>query len=53
MKPLRYAANKAVSGVRNVGNKLNPIDKPINQNDTVDTGVESLRLGYRTAKKGT
>lgn len=52
MKPLRYAANKAVSGVRNVGNKLNPIDKPINQNDTVDTGVESLRLGYRTAKKG-
>ena len=52
MKPLRYAANKAVSGVRNIGNKLNPIDKPINKNDTSDTGVESLRLGYRTVKKG-
>ena len=52
MKPLRYAANKAVSGVQNIGNKLNPIDKPINKNDTSDTGVESLRLGYRTVKKG-
>lgn len=52
MKPLRYAANKAVSGVHNIGNKLNPIDKPINKNDTSDTGVESLRLGYRTVKKG-
>ena len=52
MKPLHYAANKVITGTRNVGNKLNPLDKPINKNDTADTGFESLKLGYRTAKKG-
>ena len=52
MKPLRYAAKKSLSGARKVGNKLNPLDKPINQNDIADTGVESLRLGYRSIKKG-
>lgn len=31
--------------------KVNPLNKKIDKNDTTDTGVESLRLGYRTAKK--
>lgn len=30
---------------------FNPLDKPVNKNDTVDTGVEALKLGYRTTKK--
>lgn len=41
------ASRKIKSGLE----KANPIDKPINKNDTTDTGIESIRLGYRTTKK--
>ena len=31
--------------------KFNPLDKPVNKNDTTDTGTEALKLGYRATKK--
>ena len=31
--------------------KVNPLNKPINKNDTADHGFESLKLAYRTGKK--
>lgn len=31
--------------------KVNPLNQPINKNDTADHGVESLKLAYRTGKK--
>lgn len=31
--------------------RFNPLDKPVNKNDTTDTGIESLKLGYRATKK--
>ena len=33
--------------------KINPLDKKIDQNDTADHGVESMRLAYRAGKQGT
>jgi len=42
------ASSKAAKGAIN---KANPINKKINKKDTTDTGVESLRLEYRTVKK--
>lgn len=53
--PIRSVAKvtvkKTASVIKNIGRKANPLDKPINKNDTVDTGVESLRLAYRASKK--
>ena len=31
--------------------RFNPLDKPVNKNDTTDTGTEALKLGYRATKK--
>lgn len=39
--------------VKSVGNKVNPINKPINKNEVTDTGVESLRLANSAVKKTT
>ncbi len=47
-KPLNLAKN----GTQTALSKANPFDKPINNNDVSDTGTESLKLGYSTAKKG-
>lgn len=46
---------KVVSSLKNKAEhnveKVNPFNKPINKNDTSDTGYESAKLGYRTVKK--
>lgn len=42
----------ALSAAKGVVDKANPFDKPINMNDTTDTGVESIRLAYTSVKKG-
>lgn len=36
---------------KNVAAQANPLNKRANFNDTTDTGVESLKLGYTTVKK--
>ena len=38
------------NGAKGVMQKINPLDQKIDQNDTSETGVESLRLGYTTIK---
>ena len=42
----------ALSAAKGAVDKANPFDKPINMNDTTDTGVESIRLAYTSVKKG-
>ena len=42
--------NFAVRSVKSVGQKINPLNKEINKNDTADTGVESLRLTHKSIK---
>lgn len=50
--PFAIAANTAKSFVKGAVNKANPFDKPLNMNDTTDSGVESLKLAYTSTKKG-
>lgn len=45
--PVDVVKDTAKSGI----NKLNPFDKPINKADVTDSGVESIKLGYRTIKQ--
>ena len=47
----RMSAGKRV--LRETTAQINPLDKKIDQNDTTDHGVESMRLAYRTGKQGT
>lgn len=49
---VRGVLTSTLSAAKGVANKANPFDKPINKNDTVDSGVESIRLAYTTTKKG-
>ncbi len=41
-----------LSAAKGLANKANPFDRPINKNDTSDSGVESIRLAYTSTKKG-
>lgn len=50
--PFAVALNTAKSAVKSTVSKANPFDKPINKNDVTDSGVESIRLAYTSAKKG-
>lgn len=49
--PASFAANTVKNGIKTAVAKANPFDKKINKNDTFDSGVESIRLGYTTSKK--
>lgn len=49
--PLQAIKGAAISTVKSSLQKINPLDKKINQADTSETGVESLRLGYTTGKQ--
>ena len=46
--PFSMTANTAKDAV----SKANPFDKKINKDDVTDTGMESMRLAYTSAKKG-
>ncbi len=52
---LKKIANAPVnlikSGVHSAASKINPFDKKISQNDTTDSGVESIRLANTVVKK--
>jgi len=41
----------AISSIKKVGQKADPLNKPVNKNDVADTGAESLRLANNTVKK--
>lgn len=45
------AVQSGKNTLKNGFDKANPLDQRINQNDTADHGMESLRLAYRTGKK--
>lgn len=45
--PFRFGKDSAKSAV----NKVNPLNKPISQNDVQDSGVESLKLANKTIKR--
>ena len=47
----RTLRNGAESATKRLAEKINPFDRKINMNDVSDTGMESVRLGYRSVKK--
>lgn len=57
---LSWTAKKAVSApieiatntVKNGLSTINPLDRSINKNEVSDSGAESIRLAYTSAKKG-
>lgn len=50
--PIQAIKGAAISTLKSGVQKINPFDKKINTSDVSDTGIESLRLGYTTAKQG-
>ncbi|MBQ3256365.1 MAG: hypothetical protein IJN43_16170 [Ruminococcus sp.] len=50
--PVSIIKGGVVSTIKSTATKVNPLDKSITKEDVSDTGMEALRLGYGTAKKG-
>lgn len=49
--PFKAARSAAISAAKTAEEKLNPLNQPVNKNDVVDTGSESMRMTYRGIKK--
>ena len=50
-KEVQNAASGFETTAKDIVQKANPLDQKINQNDTSETGIESLRLSYTTIKR--
>lgn len=49
--PVTLTAQTVKNGLKSAISKANPFDKKINKNDVTDTGAESIRLTFTSAKK--
>lgn len=49
--PAKVTVSTVKSTAKDAFRRVNPLDRKINNRDTADHGVESLRLAYRTGRK--